>query len=119
LWCPVILSISAALFLQKRTKQAAMIGLFGIAMLTKPIIIYTLLYFIPNDTKKDNLLGGILITTALVFIYLGYITIKYSLGNDQKGKDISYDNVVVWLSFLPSIIVLITIGWVYISIILR
>jgi hypothetical protein len=113
---PILISISAGLFITNKIKGAGVCGLIGLTIASRDILSNWLITNIINSKYIVQLLAFASLTTVYLF-FLGFITINALLTSDNTDRFeiIKYQpnfTTAKVLSFIPTVIVVIaTIVW--------
>jgi hypothetical protein len=112
---PILISISAGLFITNKTKGASIFGLLGLAIVSKDILSNWFIIGLFDSRYIVQLLAFVSLTTIYLFL-LSFITIKSLLSLDKDLFEIiKYQpsgSTAKVLSFIPTVIVVIaTIVW--------
>lgn len=114
---PILLSISAGLFITKKTKVAGIYGLFGVAIASKDILANWLIIDLVSSKYLLQYYSLVILTT-IYLVVLVFITIKTLLSNENENifEIISYEpkgTTAQVISFIPTFVVVIaTISWI-------
>jgi uncharacterized protein involved in response to NO len=124
LLCPILLSISAGLFLKNKTKSAAIVGLIGTSIIAKDIFSYWLMVDLILKTKYV-LQFYIFVTLSTGFVaVLGTMIIKTFLNSkldpdfqvtNSRSNDISLRLMAVIPTALVVIATIYAITWIVLN----